>query len=237
MPIITSGRAARRLPEGYIADSAIHRNIARHRRSVPSGGRVGAVVERRFVPVAESESELAIETLVSAFEDDPVERWLYPDDAEYRRHFPAFVAAFGGAAFRDRTVWRLGAFEAVAFWFRPGREPDGDAVARVLMDTTAEHLHADSFATLEQMANGHPDGQHWYLPWFGVERALQGQGLGTQLVRHCLEIVDESGFPAYLETPNPRTVPFYERAGFSVTGVAQAGRCPPITLMQRDGSG
>jgi hypothetical protein len=52
-------------------------------------------------------------------------------------------------------------------------------------------------------------------------------------MRHCLEIVDETGRPAYLETPNPRTVPFYERAGFSVTGVAQARRCPPITLTQR----
>ncbi len=162
-----------------------------------------------------------IGTLDSAFEDDPVERWLYPDDAEYRLHFPAFVAAFGGDAFRDQTVWRLGGFDVVAFWFRPGREPDGDAVVRVLMDTTAEHLHADSFATLEQMAEGHPDGQHWYLPWFGVNRALQGQRLGTQLMRHCLEIVDESGYPAYLETPNPRTVPFYERTGFCVTGVAQ----------------
>jgi hypothetical protein len=54
-------------------------------------------------------------------------------------------------------------------------------------------------------------------------------------MRNCLEIVDESGLPAYLETPNPRTVPLYERAGFSVTAVAQAGRCPPITLMQRPG--
>jgi hypothetical protein len=54
-------------------------------------------------------------------------------------------------------------------------------------------------------------------------------------MRNCLEIVDESGLAAYLETPNPRTVPFYERAGFSVTTVAQAGACPPITLMQRAG--
>ena len=52
-------------------------------------------------------------------------------------------------------------------------------------------------------------------------------------MRHCLKIVDAGGLPAYLETPNPRTVPFYQRAGFSVTGVAQAGACPPITLMQR----
>ena len=187
----------------------------------------------QFAAVAESERDRAIATLVSAFEDDPVERWLYPDEVEYRRHFPAFIAAFGGGAFRDQTVWRLGDFDAVAFWFRPGRDPDGDAVVRVLVETTSEDLHADSFATLEQMEEGHPAEPHWYLPWFGVDRALQGRGLGTHLMRHCLEIVDETGLPAYLETPNPRTVPFYQRAGFSVTGVAQAGRCPPVTLMQR----
>ena len=98
----------------------------------------------------------AIRTLVSAFEDDPVERWLYPEEAQYRRHFPAFIAAFGGAAFRDQTVWRLGDFDAVAFWFGPGREPDGEAVVQVLVETTSDDLHADSFATLEQMAEGHP---------------------------------------------------------------------------------
>jgi rhodanese-related sulfurtransferase len=84
-----------------------------------------------FVLVAEADRDRAIGTLVSAFEDDPVERWLYPDEADYRRHFPAFIAAFGGAAFRDRTVWRLGDFAAVAFWFGPEQEPDGDAVVQV----------------------------------------------------------------------------------------------------------
>jgi hypothetical protein len=38
---------------------------------------------------------------------------------------------------------------------------------------------------------------------------------------------------AYLETPNPRTVPFYERQGFEVTGEAAAGSCPPVTTMVR----
>jgi GNAT superfamily N-acetyltransferase len=190
---------------------------------------------REFAPVDEVDRDRAIRTLVSAFEDDPVERWLYPDDAGYREHFPAFIKAFGGDAFDDQTVWRLGDFDAVAFWFQPGREPDGDAVGQVLVETTDGGLHADAFATLEQMVEGHPAGRHWYLPWFGVHRALQGRGLGTHLMRHCLETVDASGVPAYLETPNPRTVPFYERAGFSVTSVAQAGACPPITLMLRAG--
>jgi GNAT superfamily N-acetyltransferase len=188
-----------------------------------------------FAVVGPAEQGRAIRTLVSAFKDDPVERWLYPEEAQYRRHFPAFVAAFGGTALRDRTVWRLGDFDAVAFWFGPGTEPDGEAVVQVLVETTSDDLHADSFATLEQMAGGHPSVPHWYLPWFGVDRELHGRGLGTRLMRNCLEIVDESGFPAYLETPNPRTVPFYERAEFFVTSVAQAGACPPITLMQRAG--
>jgi len=183
--------------------------------------------------VAEAERDRAIGTLVSAFETDPVERWLYPTDAVYREHFPVFIAAFGGAAFRDQTVWRLGDFDAVAFWFGPRREPDGEAIVQVLVETTCEDLHADSFATLEQMAEGHPPQPHWYLPWFGVKRTLQGHGLGTHLMCHCLKIVDAGGLPAYLETPNPRTVPFYQRDGLSVTGVAQAGACPPITLMQR----
>jgi len=193
------------------------------------------MAEPEFALVGPAEQGRAISTLVSAFLNDPVERWLYPEEARYLRHFPAFIAAFGGAAFADRTVWRLGDFDAVAFWFGPGREPDGDAVVQVLVDTTSPDLHDDSFATLEQMAAGHPTGPHWYLPWFGVARELHGRGLGTQLMGQCLEIVDESGLPAYLETPNPRTVPFYERAGFSVTTVAQAGACPPITLMQRAG--
>ncbi len=194
-----------------------------------------AMADAEFAVVSEVERERAIRVLVSAFQDDPVERWLYPEDAGYRQHFPAFIAAFGGDAFHDGTVWRRGDFEAVAFWFAPGREPNGDAVVQVLVETTAVSVHADSFATLEQMAEGHPAAPHWYLPWFGVERALQGKGVGTHLIRRCLDVVDESGQPAYLETPNPRTVPFYERAGFSVTGTAQAGACPPITMMLRPG--
>jgi hypothetical protein len=98
------------------------------RRSMRWPGRVGAMADFECAVVAKSERDPAIRVLVSAFENDPVERWLYPDDAMYREHFPAFIAAFGGDAFHDHTVWRLGDFDAVALWFAPGREPDGTAV-------------------------------------------------------------------------------------------------------------
>ena len=193
-----------------------------------------SMTEFPFSPIPETEQERAYRTLVSAFTDDPVERWLYPELPEYLTHFPHFLAAFGGRAFEEQTVWGLGECSAVALWLPPGSEPDSDAIGSVLSETVSSDKHGDAFAVLEQMDVAHPTYPHWYLPWFGVDSALQGQGIGGQLLEQCLvAIADTDQLPAYLETPNPRTVSFYERHGFEVTGTAQAGRCPPITFMLR----
>lgn len=54
--------------------------------------------------VAEAERDRAIGTLVSAFETDPVERWLIPPTRSIATTFPVFIAAFGGAAFNARRT-------------------------------------------------------------------------------------------------------------------------------------
>jgi GNAT superfamily N-acetyltransferase len=187
-----------------------------------------------FSAVPENGQAAAIATLVSAFTDDPVERWLYPESQQYLAQFPKLVAAFGGEAFQEQTAWMLGDFSAVALWMAPGSEPNGEAIVEVLSESVSPEKHEDTFAVLEQMDQHHPQYPHWYLPWLGVNRALQGGGLGFELLKRCLEMVDENHLPAYLETPNPRTVSFYERQGFQITAVAQAGTCPPLTLMLRD---
>jgi GNAT superfamily N-acetyltransferase len=180
-----------------------------------------------------TERERAIATLVSAFVADPAERWLYPDAHQYLTHFPVFVQAFGGRAFDAHTAWELGDFAAVSLWLPPGVEADGDATIEVLSASVAPALHEDLFAVLGQMAEAHPTNPHWYLPWFGVDASKQGSGLGGQLLTSCLKVVDTDHQPAYLESTNPRNVPFYERHGFDVTGYAQAGLSPTIVLMAR----
>ncbi len=99
--------------------------------------------------------------------------------------------------------------------------------------TVAADKHDDVFDVLGQMDTAHPAYPNWYLPWFAVDTALQGRGLGSQMMGPCLQIVDATHMPAYLETPNPRTISFYGRHGFEVRGEAQAGTCPPITFMLR----
>lgn len=186
-----------------------------------------------FAPVVASEQDKVFATLVSAFARDPWERWAWPEDEDYLTQFPEFLAAFGGRAFEANTVWRLGDFAAVALWLPPGSEPDGEAIFQVLTATVPTSKHDDTFAVLGQMDQAHPRTPHWYLPWFGVVAAHQGEGLGGLLMRECLRVVDASHLPAYLETPNPRTVSFYSRHGFEVTGQAQVGASPPIIFMAR----
>ena len=187
-----------------------------------------------FREMPEADRGRAYETLVSAFTNDPVERWMYPKLEQYLAHFPAFVAAFGGRAFSSHTAWCLGDFAAVALWFPPGIEPDGDAIASILSQTVSHDLHEELFAVLGEMERAHPTYAHWYLPWFGVDEAQQGNGLGGELMGRCLQVVDESHLSVYLETPNPATIGFYERHGFVVTGDSRGRTCPPMTFMTRD---
>jgi ribosomal protein S18 acetylase RimI-like enzyme len=183
--------------------------------------------------VTEAEGRRAFDLLTLAFAADPVERWLYPGPQEYLASFPTFLAAFAGDALARETVWQLGEFAAIALWLPPGAQVDGDAVVSVLTQTVDPARHQVTLEVLAQMDQAHPTFAHWYLPWLGVDPARQGSGLGSELLTHCLQVVDGNRLPAYLETPNPRTIAFYQRHGFEVTGEARSGDCPPVTFMLR----
>jgi ribosomal protein S18 acetylase RimI-like enzyme len=184
-------------------------------------------------PVPSTERDAAIATVVAAFAADPVERWLWPETDLYASTFPGFVAAFGGQAFAHQSAWGLAGTSAVALWLAPGVESDEEQVVGILTETVAQDKHDDLFFLLEQMTEAHPTYPHWYLPWLAVAPTHQGRGLGAQLLEHGLSIVDAAGLPAFLETPNPRTVSLYERHGFEVVAKPQAGTCPPMTSMLR----
>jgi len=180
------------------------------------------------------DTERALDTLVAAFSEDPVERWMYPDLRQYRKHFPKFVSALGGKAFGSGTAWNLGDFSAVALWLPPHTEPNDDDISSVLAATVSPEKLLDLTALVDAIDEVHPKYPHWYLPWFGVAPPLQQQRLGSVLMEHCLAIVDSSHHPAFLESPNPRNLTFYERHGFVVIGEVRAGSCPPLTFMLRD---
>lgn len=57
-------------------------------------------------------------------------------------------------------------------------------------------------------------GPHWHLGPVGVERPLQGKGIGGALLRAFCARLDVERSTAYLETDRPENVGIYEHFGF-----------------------
>lgn len=183
--------------------------------------------------VQAAEADRAISTMVLAFAGDPHFRWLYPDAQQYLEHFPAVLRSFAGVAFGGDAVWKVAGMAAVAVWLPPGVVPDTDTTLAVFESSVPAEKLTDLMAVFEQMDGAHPQSPHWYLAWIGSDPSCQGHGLGSELLRRCLDIIDTDHLPTFLDTPNPRTVPFYERHGFDVVGEWAAGDCPPVVSMLR----
>lgn len=170
---------------------------------------------------------------VLAFSTDPIARWLYPEPDQYLTYFPQFVKTFGGQAFEQNTAYYLDDFVGAALWFPPRVEPDAEPLIDLIQQSVAEQDQADLFAFLEQMGHYHPTEPHWYLSLLGVEPNRQSKGYGSVLIQNILQECDRTQTPAYLESSNPRNVPFYQRHGFEVIGTIQTSTSPTMFPMIR----
>jgi ribosomal protein S18 acetylase RimI-like enzyme len=189
---------------------------------------------RRMSPVNSADYDRAHDTLVSAFQEDPVYRWLYPDETQFAEHVPELIAAYDRLASLAGSIWQLDDFAAVALWLPPGTVVNPERVGQVLVGTVDEDQHAELFSALEQMEARKPNYLHWHLAMLGVRAGDQNRGLGGELLADCLELIDAAGMPAFLEARNPRTVPFFERHGFVETARTTSPTGPPLISMLRE---
>jgi GNAT superfamily N-acetyltransferase len=154
-------------------------------------------------------------TLLTALADDPLWRWLYPDEETYERAFPEVMLLAARTGFDLGTVDVGEGGKAVAVWDPPGSDVDPNEVETMWI----AHFQAycdparldDVFAWSEQFGRYHPTEPHWYLGGLGVTPDRQGRGHGSALLRVGLERCDRDGLPAYLKASNARNRPLYER--------------------------
>lgn len=177
-----------------------------------------------------------VNTIFLGFAADPMARWTFPRASRYIEAMPPFIEAFGGRAFEHGTAFFTEGFGAAALWLPSGVEPDGAAMSRALDGTLAADIEADVGGMLEGMARYHPREPHLYLPLIAADPHRLGKGLGSLLMKHVLRRCDEEGMPAYLESSNPRNIPFYKRFGFRAIGEIQCGSAPVMTPMLRRAS-
>jgi ribosomal protein S18 acetylase RimI-like enzyme len=183
--------------------------------------------------VDNSRADAAFATIVLAFDADPAARWSWPRAADFLLNMPLAARAFSDEAFGLGTAYEIGDFAGVALWLPPGSSSDGEALASLIQRTAPAANQKDAAQVFEQMDGFHPREPHWYLPLIGVDPARQGQRLGDQLMIHALARCDADRLPAYLESSNPRNIPFYQRQGFEAIGRIQVGSSPTLVPMLR----
>jgi ribosomal protein S18 acetylase RimI-like enzyme len=179
--------------------------------------------------------------LAAAFHADPVFRWLTPDDDRRRRILPAFFDLAIDVFRRHDHIWCVGDDGGVAggaLWSPAGVAPmdevDGDRFVGGCVELAGPDAGRweDVIALLDENHPHHAD--HDYLWLLGVQPNLQGQGLGTALIRAEVHRADQHGVPAYLEATSPDNRRLYERHGFVVTGELSILGGPPVWPMWRE---
>jgi GNAT superfamily N-acetyltransferase len=183
--------------------------------------------------IDESSADVAYATITLAFDADPAARWTWPRADAFLQNMPQLARAFSSKGFGLGTAYEIGDFAGVALWLPPGVSADEEALANIMERTAQAEIKQDLALVFERMASFHPREPHWYLPLIGVDPHHQGQRLGDRLMAHALARSDADGLPSYLESSNPRNIPFYERQGFEALGKIQAGSSPTIVPMLR----
>jgi len=149
-----------------------------------------------------------------AFADDPVLRWFFPDDDDYRAAGPALIGLMARRWMTVDSLWCTDDCVAIAGWQPPGR-PEMEVENAPQIEHPEWRL--ERFAAIgEAFAEYTPSEPHWYLNMLATHPDWQRQGLGAALMRVVFELADQQGLACYLETETTENVAYYRHHGFDV---------------------
>lgn len=182
------------------------------------------------------------DSLASAFSEDPLFSWMAGSapgtalEPKMRILFHTFLKLD-----LERSEHLVFADEdgiGVAIWKAPNqwKMSTGDMVRALPGMIRAFGTKAPRMiGAVNAIEKVHPKEEHYYLEGLGTRRDRQSKGIGSAVIRHMLDRCDAEGMPAYLESSNPRNVPFYARHGFETTGEIVVGKgAPTVTAMWRE---
>lgn len=178
-----------------------------------------------------SDVEPAVRCLAAAFAQDPITGFLLQTGPGYPERVASFfsllmrarlalgmpvlvargAAGIQGAAMGYTTARLAWPADIAQDWERFEEGIPGIGERMAVYDEIAERCK--------------PAAPHFYLGVIGADPAVQGRGIGAQLLQaFCdLSAADALSGGIYLETANPSNVRFYERAGFVETGRGSLG--------------
>lgn len=197
----------------------------------------------QIVRLADTDVPAAAALLTRAFDHDPLNRYLLPDDDRRQRvHSALAVPAVSGAipyghvfAVADEAT-----LMGLAIWGPPHVVLPSGPSLRMLPAMRRELAPAvGAIPALAQLGLRSPRSvaawarakkraveearrePRWHLAALATDPAHQRRGIAGRLLRHMLERADADRLGVWLETTDPRNVSLYERYGFKTVAYVE----------------
>jgi GNAT superfamily N-acetyltransferase len=182
-------------------------------------------------------------TLGAAFHDDPLVRFIAPDEARRRRVGPWYLGMVVQYGLRWGEVWGTRDASAVAVWLPPesGEMRLGRMLRLGLARVPFRQGLSGSRRLLQALSATESfhrtvHGPHWYLVAVGARAERRGEGLGAALVDVGTSRADAAGVPCYLETATQSNIDFYTRRGFVIIGQSEVEGCTLSGMIREPGA-
>ena len=180
-----------------------------------------------------------VETLATGFHDGDFAHWLIPDPIQRAAAYPAYFKILTLHALHHSWIDITADGHAVAIWHpirtQPSHETPIPEYGRRLANAVGPHA-LPRFQTMDEAMDAHhPAGRHHYLGHLAVRPHRRGRGLGTALLAHHQQHLDQHDMPAYLEATGIRNQALYLRNGYQpMPGYRLTGNGPTVLPMWRD---
>ncbi len=188
-------------------------------------------------PVEPNDHEQLARVLARAFDDDPIQRWVFPSARTRARYGDGFFLWSLWRCAEQRVSWTTEDVAGAALRMLPGRwrVSAGQMVKLARLTGLGVRWRTPLVSWgLGAVERHHPHDRHLYLGVLGVDPSRQGARIGSALLAPGLELCDREGLAAYLETGKERNIGYYGRCGFRVTRQLRLPAGPPVWLMRRN---
>ena len=181
----------------------------------------------------------AVGVLARGMRDNPLHVVAYGTDPDRREHVHGKVCNFvltSMSAQQPLVAVRDGVVVGVAGSTPPGRcQPSGTERLRMLptLATLGPRTSWRILSWIGEWSKHDPSEPHVHLGPVGVDRHLQGEGIGSLLMAEHARRLDEEDRVGYLETDKEVNVGFYERFGYEVVEQGDVIGVPNWYMLRR----
>jgi GNAT superfamily N-acetyltransferase len=174
--------------------------------------------------------------LAAAFHDDPIVRWMVPDEVRRQAVLPDVMRLLAARVHVHGENHLNDTGTAAAVWSPPhatfNRADHEWFHAELALLVGDDHRRLSGL--IDVLDAHRPREPHYRLHLVGVRPSERRRGVGAALVDTVLARADSEGAAAYFVATSPRSRAFAERHGFDAVRELRCGGSSPLWAMWRD---